>query len=170
MSCSHCVPLASPALPILLPLGTCCSCNTKSCSLQIRPSQGPGEERQPKARLLVKKLLLSLSCSPGGLAAVRWCKGMVEDGDGRSLAMGWDAPRRFPVWEDTAEPLLSPQAEWRTTSTNVSFFETFCSTSQHAFNASRETCTVMLSSSEPRSQHWAVTALVHREYSPTSLP
>ncbi|NXR05059.1 PODXL protein, partial [Sagittarius serpentarius] len=55
-------------------------------------------------------------------------------------------------------------AEWRTTSVNISFFESFCSTGQHPFNASRETCTVMLTSREPRSQHWAVRAVVHREY------
>ncbi|NWH47528.1 PODXL protein, partial [Fregata magnificens] len=61
-------------------------------------------------------------------------------------------------------------AEWRTASINVSFFESFCSTGQHAFNASRETCTVMLTSHEPRSQHWAVQAVVHREYDPTILP
>lgn len=168
LSRSHCGPLASPALPVLLPSGTCCSCNAKSCSPQIRPSQGPGGERQPKARLVVKKLLLNLSCSLGGPAAVGWCKGAAEDGDGdgRSLAMRGDAPRWSPVWEDAAEPPLSPQAEWRAASTNVSFFETFCSTGQHAFNASRETCTVMLSSGEPRSQHWAVAAIVHREYDP----
>ncbi|NXL43397.1 PODXL protein, partial [Podilymbus podiceps] len=61
-------------------------------------------------------------------------------------------------------------AEWRAASTNVSFFENFCSTGQHAFNASRETCTVVLSSREPRSQHWAVQAVVHGEYDPTILP
>ncbi|XP_065510697.1 podocalyxin isoform X2 [Caloenas nicobarica] len=60
-------------------------------------------------------------------------------------------------------------AEWRTASTNVSFFETFCSTGQHAFNASRETCTVMLSSSEPRSQHWAVAAIVHFPLDPEKV-
>ncbi|NXW03711.1 PODXL protein, partial [Fregetta grallaria] len=62
-------------------------------------------------------------------------------------------------------------AEWRrTASINISFFESFCSTGQHAFNASRETCTVMLTSREPRSQHWAVQAIVHRECDPTILP
>ncbi|NXS41332.1 PODXL protein, partial [Balaeniceps rex] len=61
-------------------------------------------------------------------------------------------------------------AEWRTSSVNVSFFESFCSTGQHAFNASRETCMVMLTSREPRSQHWAVRAVVHGEYDPTILP
>ncbi|XP_051484527.1 podocalyxin isoform X2 [Apus apus] len=52
-------------------------------------------------------------------------------------------------------------AEWRMVSTNISFFESFCSTGQHVFNASRETCTVVLTSREPRSQHWAVQAVVH---------
>ncbi|XP_065693524.1 podocalyxin isoform X4 [Patagioenas fasciata] len=59
--------------------------------------------------------------------------------------------------------------EWRTASTNVSFFETFCSTSQHTFNASRETCTVMLSSGESHSQHWAVTAIVHLPLDPEKV-
>ncbi|NXG93879.1 PODXL protein, partial [Stercorarius parasiticus] len=61
-------------------------------------------------------------------------------------------------------------AEWRFASINISFFESFCSTGQHAFNASRETCTVTLSSPEPHSQRWAVQAVVHREYDPTILP
>ncbi|NXE76525.1 PODXL protein, partial [Cochlearius cochlearius] len=61
-------------------------------------------------------------------------------------------------------------AEWVTASTSTSFFESFCSTSQRAFNASRETCTVTLTSHEPRSQHWAVRAVVHSEYDPTIPP
>ncbi|NXF32064.1 PODXL protein, partial [Nyctibius bracteatus] len=60
--------------------------------------------------------------------------------------------------------------EWRTASANVSFFESFCSTGQRAFNASRESCTVVLTSREPRSQHWAVRAVLHRECDPTILP
>ncbi|XP_063997589.1 podocalyxin [Pogoniulus pusillus] len=52
-------------------------------------------------------------------------------------------------------------AEWRSASTNKSFFESFCSTGQHTFNASREACTVTLSSHERRSQHWAVQAVLH---------
>ncbi|NXE10933.1 PODXL protein, partial [Lophotis ruficrista] len=60
-------------------------------------------------------------------------------------------------------------AEWRTASVNISFFESFCSTGQHAFNASREMCTVMLTSHEPRSQHWAVQAFLRCEYDP-SIP
>lgn len=60
-------------------------------------------------------------------------------------------------------------AEWRTTSINISFFESFCSTGQHAFNASRETCTVMLTSREPRSQHWAVQAVLHLPLDPEKV-
>ncbi|XP_076203318.1 podocalyxin isoform X3 [Aptenodytes patagonicus] len=60
-------------------------------------------------------------------------------------------------------------AEWRTTSINISFFESFCSTGQHAFNASRETCTVVLTSREPRSQHWAVQAVVHLPLDPEKV-
>ncbi|KAM9635218.1 podocalyxin isoform 4-T4 [Morphnus guianensis] len=60
-------------------------------------------------------------------------------------------------------------AEWRTASVNISFFESFCSTGQHAFNASRETCTVMLTSREPRSQHWAVRAVLHLPLDPEKV-
>ncbi|XP_064298507.1 podocalyxin isoform X2 [Phalacrocorax carbo] len=60
-------------------------------------------------------------------------------------------------------------AEWRTASINVSFFESFCSTGQHAFNASRETCTVLLTSHEPHSQHWAVQAVVHLPLEPEKV-
>ncbi|XP_074880702.1 podocalyxin [Buteo buteo] len=60
-------------------------------------------------------------------------------------------------------------AEWRTASINISFFESFCSTGQHAFNASRETCTVMLTSREPRSQHWAVQAVLHLPLDPEKV-
>lgn len=87
-----------------------------------------------------------------------------------SLVMGWDAPRQPPGWGDAAEPLLSLQAEWTAASASISFFESFCSTSQRAFNASRETCAVTLTSHEPRSQHWAVRAVVHSEYGPTIPP
>lgn len=68
--------LASP--PTLLPSGTCYSWNTESCCSQIRLVQGPGEERQPRARLLVKKLLLNFSCPLGGPAAARQRTGMRE--------------------------------------------------------------------------------------------
>lgn len=44
-----------PQIPTPLPSGTCYSWNTKSCSSQIRPAQDPGEERQPRARLFLKK-------------------------------------------------------------------------------------------------------------------
>ncbi|KAM6144827.1 podocalyxin [Phoenicopterus ruber ruber] len=60
-------------------------------------------------------------------------------------------------------------AEWNTASINVSFFESFCSTGQRAFNASRETCTVVLTSREPRSQHWAVQAVVHLPLDPEKV-
>uniref|UniRef100_A0A8C8BJG0 Podocalyxin n=1 Tax=Otus sunia TaxID=257818 RepID=A0A8C8BJG0_9STRI len=60
-------------------------------------------------------------------------------------------------------------AEWRTASINVSFFESFCSTGQHAFNASRETCTVTLSSLGSPSQHWAVQAVVHLPLDPEKV-
>ncbi|KAM6095979.1 podocalyxin isoform 2-T2 [Chlamydotis macqueenii] len=60
-------------------------------------------------------------------------------------------------------------AEWRTASVNISFFESFCSTGQHAFNASREMCTVILTSHEPRSQHWAVQAFVRFPLDPESV-
>ncbi|KAM6425432.1 podocalyxin isoform 2-T2 [Rhynochetos jubatus] len=59
--------------------------------------------------------------------------------------------------------------EWKTASVNISFFESFCSTGQHAFNASRETCTVMLTSQEPSSQHWAVWAVVHLPLDPEKV-
>ncbi|XP_068257808.1 podocalyxin isoform X2 [Nyctibius grandis] len=60
-------------------------------------------------------------------------------------------------------------AEWRTASFNVSFFESFCSTGQRAFNASRESCTVVLTSREPRSQHWAVQAVLHLPLDPEKV-
>ncbi|XP_074020021.1 podocalyxin isoform X2 [Numenius arquata] len=51
--------------------------------------------------------------------------------------------------------------EWRNASINISFFESFCSTGQRAFNTSRDTCTVMLTSHETCSQQWAVRVMVH---------
>ncbi|KFQ95092.1 Podocalyxin, partial [Nipponia nippon] len=72
-------------------------------------------------------------------------------------------------WGNGAEPLLSLQAEWKTASVNISFFESFCSTGQRAFNASRETCTVMLNSRELRSQHWAMRAVVHFPLDPEKV-
>ncbi|XP_026723925.1 podocalyxin isoform X1 [Athene cunicularia] len=60
-------------------------------------------------------------------------------------------------------------AEWRTASMNISFFESFCSTGQHAFNASRETCTVTLSSPRSPSQQWAVRAVVHLPLDPEKV-
>ncbi|XP_009081750.1 PREDICTED: podocalyxin, partial [Acanthisitta chloris] len=47
-------------------------------------------------------------------------------------------------------------ADWRMASTNISFFESFCSTAQHTFNASAESCRVTLTSPEPHSHHWAL--------------
>ncbi|XP_039917757.1 podocalyxin isoform X2 [Hirundo rustica] len=52
-------------------------------------------------------------------------------------------------------------AEWRAASDNNSFFETFCSTAQHVFDASRERCTVTLMACQPRSRHWAVWVVLH---------
>ncbi|KAM9245633.1 podocalyxin [Leptosomus discolor] len=60
-------------------------------------------------------------------------------------------------------------AEWRTASANASFFESFCSTGQHAFNASRETCMVTLTSDKPRSQHWTVQAVVYLPLDPDKI-
>ncbi|XP_071590317.1 podocalyxin [Heliangelus exortis] len=59
--------------------------------------------------------------------------------------------------------------EWRAASINISFFESFCSTGQHTFNASRETCTVILTSLEPLSQHWAVQAVIHIPLDPEKV-
>ncbi|XP_056371730.1 podocalyxin, partial [Oenanthe melanoleuca] len=58
-------------------------------------------------------------------------------------------------------PSLSLQAEWRTASNNSSFFESFCSTAQRVFDASRDSCTVVLMACKPSSQHWAVQVLLH---------
>ncbi|XP_054255744.1 podocalyxin [Indicator indicator] len=60
-------------------------------------------------------------------------------------------------------------AEWRTASTNNSFFESFCSTGQHTFNASREACTVILTSHEHHSQHWAVQTVLHIHLDPEKV-
>uniref|UniRef100_A0A8C3QFE3 Podocalyxin n=1 Tax=Cyanoderma ruficeps TaxID=181631 RepID=A0A8C3QFE3_9PASS len=51
--------------------------------------------------------------------------------------------------------------EWRTASNNHSFFESFCSTAQHVFNASRDRCTVTLMACQPHSRHWAVWVVLH---------
>ncbi|XP_054034529.1 podocalyxin isoform X2 [Dryobates pubescens] len=60
-------------------------------------------------------------------------------------------------------------AMWRTASTNNSFFESFCSTGQHTFNASREACTVMLTSHERHSHHWAVQTILHIHLDPEEV-
>ncbi|XP_066038759.1 podocalyxin isoform X2 [Chamaea fasciata] len=51
--------------------------------------------------------------------------------------------------------------EWRTASNNNSFFESFCSTAQHVFNASRDRCTVTVMACQPHSQDWAVWVVLH---------
>lgn len=48
-------------------------------------------------------------------------------------------------------------------------FESFCSTAQHVFDTSRDTCTVTLTAREPQSHCWAVWVVLHREYDPTLL-
>ncbi|XP_068025115.1 podocalyxin isoform X4 [Melanerpes formicivorus] len=60
-------------------------------------------------------------------------------------------------------------AMWRTASSNNSFFESFCSTGQHTFNASREACTVMLTSHEHHSHHWAVQTILHIRLDPEKV-
>lgn len=52
-------------------------------------------------------------------------------------------------------------------SNDTSFYESFCSTAQRAFDASRDRCTVKLMACKPSSQHWAVQVTLHREYDPT---
>ncbi|KAM9581776.1 podocalyxin isoform 4-T4 [Guaruba guarouba] len=59
--------------------------------------------------------------------------------------------------------------DWKAASTNVSFFESFCSTAQHVFNASRETCTVTLSTHKPSPQYWAVHAVIHIPLDPEKV-
>lgn len=66
-----------------------------------------------------------------------------------------------------ANPLLSPQDDWKKAS-NEAFFEVFCSGRRHAFNSTRDRCTVKLASSNHR--RWAVHVIVHREYGPVSCP
>ncbi|XP_038010730.1 podocalyxin isoform X2 [Motacilla alba alba] len=51
--------------------------------------------------------------------------------------------------------------KWKAASKNNSFFESFCSTAQHVFDASRDWCTVMLTASESPSHHWAVRVILH---------
>uniref|UniRef100_A0A8C3VG36 Podocalyxin n=1 Tax=Catharus ustulatus TaxID=91951 RepID=A0A8C3VG36_CATUS len=52
-------------------------------------------------------------------------------------------------------------AEWMNASNNTSFYESFCSTAQRAFDASRDRCTVKLMACKPSSQHWAVQVTLH---------
>lgn len=51
-------------------------------------------------------------------------------------------------------------------SKNNSFFESFCSTAQQGFDASRDWCTVVLTACERPSHHWAVRVVLHCEYDP----
>ncbi|XP_054148378.1 podocalyxin isoform X3 [Melozone crissalis] len=51
--------------------------------------------------------------------------------------------------------------EWMAASKNNSFFESFCSTAQQAFDASRDWCTVVLTACERPSRHWAVRVVLH---------
>ncbi|XP_061876263.1 podocalyxin isoform X2 [Colius striatus] len=60
-------------------------------------------------------------------------------------------------------------AEWRSASSNISFFESFCSTGQHVFNSSRERCTVLLSARQPRARHWALQPVLHLPLDPEKV-
>lgn len=51
--------------------------------------------------------------------------------------------------------------EWETASKNNSFFESFCSTAQRVFDASRDCCTVLLTACKKPSHLWAVRVLLH---------
>ncbi|XP_041269311.1 podocalyxin isoform X2 [Onychostruthus taczanowskii] len=51
--------------------------------------------------------------------------------------------------------------EWTTASKNNSFFESFCSTAQHVFDATRDNCKVMLTACKSPSSHWAVRVVLH---------
>uniref|UniRef100_A0A8C5JQX6 Podocalyxin n=1 Tax=Junco hyemalis TaxID=40217 RepID=A0A8C5JQX6_JUNHY len=51
--------------------------------------------------------------------------------------------------------------EWMPASKNNSFFESFCSTAQQGFDASRDWCTVILTACERPSRHWAVRVVLH---------
>ncbi|XP_053799338.1 podocalyxin isoform X1 [Vidua chalybeata] len=51
--------------------------------------------------------------------------------------------------------------EWEAAGENISFFESFCSTAQHVFDASRDRCTVMLTACKSPSHHWAVRVVLH---------
>ncbi|XP_041333394.1 podocalyxin [Pyrgilauda ruficollis] len=55
----------------------------------------------------------------------------------------------------------SNEDEWTTASKNNSFFESFCSTAQHVFDASRDNCKVMLTACKSPSSHWAVRVVLH---------
>uniref|UniRef100_A0A8C9NDR8 Podocalyxin n=1 Tax=Serinus canaria TaxID=9135 RepID=A0A8C9NDR8_SERCA len=52
-------------------------------------------------------------------------------------------------------------AEWKAANESNSFYESFCSTAQHVFDASRDRCTVMLTACESPSSYWAVQVVLH---------
>ncbi|KAM4782554.1 podocalyxin isoform 3-T3 [Cyanocitta cristata] len=52
-------------------------------------------------------------------------------------------------------------AEWKAASNDTTFFESFCSTAQHVFDTSRDSCTVTLTACEPQSHCWAVWVVLH---------
>ncbi|KGL73099.1 Podocalyxin, partial [Tinamus guttatus] len=60
-------------------------------------------------------------------------------------------------------------AEWKTLTLNDSLFKTFCSTDRYTYEPSRDKCTVTLASAEPRSQRWAVRAVVHLHLDPEKV-
>ncbi|XP_059703556.1 podocalyxin [Haemorhous mexicanus] len=51
--------------------------------------------------------------------------------------------------------------EWKAASKNNSFYESFCSTAQHVFDASRDQCTVTLMACDSPSHLWAVQVVLH---------
>ncbi|XP_021386595.2 podocalyxin isoform X1 [Lonchura striata] len=52
--------------------------------------------------------------------------------------------------------------EWKTAiKNNNSFFESFCSTAQHVFDSSRDSCRVTLMACKRPSRHWAVQVVLH---------
>ncbi|KAF4793739.1 podocalyxin like protein [Turdus rufiventris] len=61
-------------------------------------------------------------------------------------------------------------AEWRNASNNTSFFEIFCSTVQRVFDASRDSCTVMLMACKPSSQQWGVRVTLHLSLDSEEMP
>ncbi|XP_025908244.1 podocalyxin isoform X2 [Nothoprocta perdicaria] len=60
-------------------------------------------------------------------------------------------------------------AEWKALTLNGSLFKTFCSTDRYSYEPGRDKCTVTLASAEPRSQRWAVRAVVHLHLDPEKV-